>query len=305
MRRKTLKKIEEKIRLFDLVTLVKLLESLGFKSRDLYFISHFTNASSTSLCEKISFSERSPKVQITVNMGMLHAHTPLPSFMIKWIEEENVEPQKFLRFIGFFNNQLIHEFLRGLSPEKNLSLFPSWRETHYHYLSLLGFESISTLWLIIKGCFPELVVSIEKTSRNIPSSANTLILGKRSLGGTSYIGKRMEKSFSSIKVIFTTEREVSESGKPWPILINLRLYEWIFPILQRTDLHLTIALRIIKKTDQLFLTPNHFLGFERIGYNSEPFQLLLYHGFIRDFEKNTYLASGSTAKKMSHSSLKK
>ena len=263
---------------------------LGFRQKDLYFISHYDHASPTSLCESIVFLSQSPRVRITLNLGLLSNHTPLPSFMIKWMEEEDIQPTRFLHFLNYFNNQLIHEFLRNLSPEKNSYFFLNWRETQYHYFSLLGFESISTLWFMIKNCFPELVISIEKTKRTMRLSSKTLILGKDGLGSSCYIGERLEQSFSSFKIIFRTEREVSEQGAPWPIVINLRLYEWVFPILQRTDLHLTIILKINKKTDQFILSKKHFLGFDRIGLSKAPFQLVLFHGFIKDFEKNTFLA---------------
>ena len=178
MRKETLKKIQQKIRCFDLLALMKLLERLGFKQKDLYFISHYDHASSTSLCEDIMFFNESPRVRITLNLGLLSNHTPLPSFLLKWIEEEDLKPVSFLNFLNFFNNQLIHEFLRGLSPEKNPHFFSNWRETKYHYFSLLGFESISTLWLMIKNCFPELVISVKKNRRTIHLSSKTIILGK-------------------------------------------------------------------------------------------------------------------------------
>ena len=290
MGKKVLRKIKTRIRSFDLFALVKLLQSLGYRSKEIYFESHISHTSARSLCEKITFSDKIPRVRIALNMGLLSENTPLPSFFIKYLESEEIDGEKFIRFLSFFNHHLIQEFLKMTVPEKNETLFPNWMETHHHYLSLLGFESISTLWLIFKGCFSELVVSIKKNARMMRLHSSSLILGRDGHGGSSYIGERLEQTLSSFKITFTTEEEVSELGTPWPIEINRRLLDWIFPIVEKTDLHLSIILVIKHKYGHLHLSKSHYLGFDRIGKSCRPFQLLLFHGFIKNLQRNNFLA---------------
>lgn len=283
MKKNILKKIQRKIRSFDLCALIVLLEEIGFERKDIYFESHLSHSSAISLCEKILFFKGAPKVRIYLNMGLLSSNTPLPSFFIKYIEKEELNADRFIRFISFFNHRLIQEFLRFSLPEKNKTLFASWDETHYHYLCLLGFESISTLWLIFKGCFPELVVGITKNARMMRLHSNTLTLGRDGLGGKSYIGERLEQTLSNIRITLTTEDEISQFKTPWPIEIRKRLKDWIYPILKKTDLHLTIILIINQKFNHLHLVEDNFLGFDRIGHSKNPFQLVLFHGFIKEF----------------------
>lgn len=290
MKKEVFKKIEKKIRFFDLCSLIKLLNNLGFHQDDIYFESHLSHHSPISLCEKIVFSKESPRVRVVLNMGLLSNNSPLPSFFTKYIENDEIDGEKFLRFLSFFNHHLIKDYLRLSLPEKNSLFFQNWRDTHYYYLSLLGFESISTLWTIFKDCFPELNIKVTKNTRMMRLNASTLILGKDGLGGKSTVGEKLQETLSSFRIVLNTEEEISETLVPWPVEINRRLMAWIFPILKKTDIHLSIILKIKNKWSSLHLKKNHYLGFDRIGKRSYPFQLLLFHGFIKDLQINTYLA---------------
>ena len=282
-RKTLLKKIAKNIRSFDLVALVRLLNRLGFPRSEIYFECHEALSSATSLCQSITFSNISPRVRIQLNLGLLGTNSPLPTFFQKYMEEEEINPKTFARFLGFFNHHLVQQFLEMTEPQHHFPFFTNWRETKCHYLSLLGFQSISTLWLLMKLIFPELVVNIKKNARLVRLDSSSLTLGRDGLGYESYIGERYEQTLSSFNVTFTTDDEVSVLGTPWPIEINKRLGSLLFPILKGTDLHLTLSLIIRKKFNCIHLGANSFLGFDRIGKNRKPFKLLLFHGFIRDF----------------------
>ncbi len=286
--KKLLQKIEGRIRDFDLKSLVVALESVGIKRSEIYFESNPQNTSAKSLCESISFSKRFPKVRVVLNMGLLGANSPLPSYFQKLMDEEEIDAERFMRFLGFFNHLLIKQHLNLMLPEKNRDFFDDWEETHFHYLSLLGFESISTLWLLIKISFPELVVNIKKNARMLRLNSSSLVLGRDSLGPNSYIGERLEQTLSSFRIVFTTEDETSELGTPWPIEITNRLRKWLFPVLSKTDVHLSILLVIKHKTGHIHLTQNHHLGFDRIGLSTAPFELLLFHGYVKEIKKDLY-----------------
>ena len=118
MKKKILKKIEKKIRLFDICSLVKILRSLGFHEDDIYFESHLNHSSPISLCEKITFSKHAPRVLILLNMGLLSSQSSLPSFFIKYMENEEVYADKFLRFLSFFS----HHLIRGIEQRKLIQI---------------------------------------------------------------------------------------------------------------------------------------------------------------------------------------
>lgn len=289
-RKKNLRKVQSRIREFDLNSLVRTLEGIGVKRKEIYFESNPQNTSPKSLCESIVFSHETPKVRVVLNMGLLGGNSPMPSYFQKLMDEEEIDPDRFLRYVGFFNHLLIQEHLRLTLPERNKALFENWRETHFHYLSLLGFESISTLWLLVKSAFPELIVSITKNPRMMRLSSATLVLGRDGLGHHSFIGERMEQTLSSFRVTITTEDELSERGTPWPIEVNQRLSDWLFPTLRKTDIHLSIVLLIKHKVGHMQLDASHYLGFDRIGQTHAPFQLLLFHGYVKNIQRSRFLA---------------
>jgi len=119
--------------------------------------------------------------------------------------------------------------------------------------------------------------------------SSSLILGKDCLGYTSFLGNRFLEMLSSFKVIFSTDNELSELGVPWPIEINRRLIELIFPILKKTDIHLSILLRIKNKSNYLTLGSQSYLGFDRIWKSSHPFELSIFFGLIKDLKKSGYI----------------
>ncbi len=286
----TKQKLTKEIRKFDLCSLIALLETMGFYRKDIYFKSHLTTRSPPSLCESIVFSDEKPKVQVLLNMGLLSNNSPLPSYFLKYMDSEEIDGERFVRFLSFFNHHLIKDFLLFSEPKSHLGLFSDWKETQYYYLRLLGFESISTLWFLVQSVFPELGVEIKKNPRVIRLDSASLVLGRDGLGSMAYIGKRYEQTLSSFKVTVSTETDVSDQGIHWPVEVNNRFIDVLFPLLQRTDIHLSLILLVKHKYTFTHLSKTR-LGFDRIGVSNAPMQLLLFHGLIRDLEPNKYLAS--------------
>lgn len=287
MKEQTRKNIEARIKEFDLCSLLNLLRSIGYSREHIYFISNNTPVSHSNLCQEIHFSDH--QVAITINLGLLSSGFAFPSFIQQLIDRELINGKLFLRFLGFFDHHLISRFIEMTMPETSDSFFLNWKETQIQYLSLLGFESVSTLWFLMKTCFPDLVIDIKKNPQTVRLHTSSLILGRDSLGPNSYLGNRFKQSLSSFKVIFTTDHEMSDLETPWPVEINKRLTDLVFPLLRKTDLHLSIVLHIKKKANYLTLGPKSHLGFDRIWKASHPFQLLIFYGLIRDSKKNSYI----------------
>jgi hypothetical protein len=280
-------KITKNIKRFDLCALLKVLKVLGYQRDKIVFEGNSSQVSHSNLCHDIKFDA---VVTIIINIGLLSPCSSLPSFFQELVEKEDINSEKFICFLNFFNHHLIDSFLLMTLPEINEKLFSSWKQAQFHYLSLLGFESVSTLWFLMKICFPDLVVEVKKNPQELKLHTSSLVLGRDSLGITSYLGNRFKQTLSSFKITFTTDNELSEIGMPWPIEINRRLVELIFPVLKKTDLHFSVVLQIKNKCNYLILGSKSYLGFDRIWKSSHPFQLLLFYGLIKDLKRNAYIS---------------
>lgn len=283
-------KIEKNIKQFDLSALLHLLKANGVRSEHIYFLSSNSLSSPPNLCESITFSNDAPKVTIMLNMGLLGSNSSLPSFLQELMDREEIQTECFIRFLNFFNHHLMDTLLQLSMPELNDNFFLDWKYTQLQYLKLLGFESVGTLWFLMKICFPDLVIEVKKNPQKVQLATSSLILGRDGLGYTSYLGNRFSQTLSSFKIILTTDNEVSEIGTPWPMEINKRLIDLIFPILKKTDLHLSIVLNIKNKRNYLTLGPKSFLGFDRMSTSTSPFQLLIFYGLIKNLKRNAYLS---------------
>lgn len=276
---------------FDLCALLKLLRSYGIGREEVYFLGNTNQSSYSSLCHEIAFADTPPKVTITLNMGLLSSGFAIPSYIHQMIDSRDIQSDKFVRFINFFNHHLVDKFVLMAIPELNEDFFPNWKQTQLHYLSQLGFESISTLWFLIALVFPDLKVDVKKNPQILKIHTSSLILGRDTLGPNSFLGNRFKQTLSSFKITLSTDDERSETGTPWPLEINKRLIDFLFPILKKTDLHLSIVLHVKNKANYLTLDRKSYLGFDRMGKSSHSFQLVIFYGLIRDLKRNRFLSS--------------
>ncbi len=281
MKKELQERVKKNIQQFDLCALIRLLHSHG---KEAYFVSNNSHATACALCHQIIFDEESPRVTIVLNMGLLHYLSLLPSYFQQLMDEEVINADLFLRYMSFFNHHLINSFVIMTMPEMHKAFFLNWQQTQHHYLSLLGLESISTLSFLMKICFPDLVVDVKKNPRVMRVHSSSLVLGKDNLGYSAFLGNRLQETLSSFKIILSTENELTEMGTPWPVEINKRLNEMIYPILKKTDLHLSIVLIIKSKSNYLALGPESFLGYDRIWKSASPFQLPIFYGLVRELK---------------------
>jgi hypothetical protein len=269
----------KEVKAFDPCSLLHALGYLGYQWDDLFFegISHSKSAS--SIWEKIDFYETGyPKVCLTVNLGLLSNFSPLPSFFFRKIDLDPLGGERLIRFLNFFNHHLLKEFFESTLLENNEKLFPNWIERQRDYFSLLGLNSVSTIHFLMTLSFPEFDVLVDKQIKHLTLENSGLFLGKGALGDDSSMGGRATKTFSSFKVTLFTDEEFFGLFTPWPLEIQKRLDEMIFPLVRRVDIHLTVTLIIRGKEGHLTLCSDSHLGFDRIGKSSSPFELLIFYG---------------------------
>lgn len=270
-------KIQENIRYFDLGALLRLLHGLGYEEKDIYFRSHPSLASPSSLCEEISFSDaRSPRVTILVNLGLFCGTTPLPSFFRKKMDSGSIDPELFARFLGFFD----HFVLANL-----FALEPSYgwvRNIRANYLNLIALNSVSSLSHLFQLCFPELKVEITKMSRVSRIQNESISLGKAHLGKGSFLGKRQQHTISGFKILFMVDETETKASHSWAKEIENRMGSLLSPVLRKVDVFLTISLVMKQQRVLGRISRASYLGYLRLGESDVALEIPLFSGYPRE-----------------------
>ena len=258
-------KIAAKIHEFDLICLLQLLQQIGYQPENIQFKSHFSACSQPGLIHGIEFKDNSePRVVISLNLGLLSAQSPLPSYFFKKLDSGYVDIRAFAEFIGFFDHYLIKNYLAHIYPETNRAFFPDWEMTKLRFIQLLDLKSCSTLHWIFQLVFPELGIKARKARIGRKLSTSHLKLGKTVIGKKAIFGSKTNIPVSGRTVTLVAENESTGSGEPWLREIRKRLNELIFPILCTVGLDLEVLLVILSQKTHARLQTDSYLGYDRI-----------------------------------------
>ena len=94
----------KEIHRFDFVSLLRLLHTMGYRADQVFFRSTHNLSSQPSLLEAIEFRDGpSPRVIVSVNLGLLSAQTPLPSYFFKRVDQGFVDIDALVDFMAFFD----------------------------------------------------------------------------------------------------------------------------------------------------------------------------------------------------------
>jgi len=276
--------ISKKIHEFDLISLLQLLEFLGYQPEEIQFKSHFSSSSQPSLIHQIEFNnEPSRMVVITLNLGLLSAQTPLPSYFFKKVDAGYIDTKSFVDFIGYFNHFLIRNYLLNIYPEKNRALFPDAELTKRRYLEMLDLKSCSTLHWLFELVFPELGVQAEKVALNRQLRTTHLKLGETILGTDAIFGEKTGVPVSGRRITLFSEFESTDPGEPWPREIKQRLDNLIFPILRSVGMDLEIILVIRTQKTWAKLKSDSYLGYDKIRGGEESYRRIrIFTGRLRE-----------------------
>jgi len=277
-------KIKKRVHEFDPISLLYLLEYLGYRREEIQFKSHASISSQTSLIQDIQFQQEPIRqVVIIVNLGLLSAQSPLPSYFLKKMDGGMVDTHAFIDFIGYFDHGVIMHYLHNLYPEINTNLFPDWELTKRRYLQMLDFKSCSTLHWFFQLAFPELGVKVEKVRLQRLSKTSSIRLGKTNLGSDAVFGKEKGIPVYGREVTLFSQGEFSNSGVPWPLEIKKRLDDLIFPILGEIDIDLEIVLVIRSQKRYMKLHSESYLGYDKIqGGEAKYRRIRIFRGQVRD-----------------------
>lgn len=258
-------KIKKRIHEFDPISLVRILEYMGYSQEDIRFKSNFSSASQKALIEDIEYY-KSPEKQVIIifNFGLLSAQSLLPSYFFKQVDSNNIDPQAFIDFIGFFDHHLIRNYLLNLYPEINKSLISDWEQTKSRYLRMLDFKSCSTLHFLFQLVFPELEVNAEKRILKRLLETTFPRLGSSRLGDDAVFGKEITIPVPGVCVTLTAEDELTYTGQPWAKETGLRLDSLVFPLLRQVGIDIEIILVIRSQKSWAKLHEGSYLGYDKI-----------------------------------------
>lgn len=255
---------------FELVALVDLLLEMGYGIDDLFFESYPATVSQESLVHGVEFrTEPSRQVVVTLNMGLLGAQSPLPSYFQKVMDSGSIDEEAFITFVRFFEHSVLRSFVLGLYPERSPAFFKDWEETQRCYLKLIGPASIGTLHWLFQIIFPELGVEVERAALRRDLAADPLRLGGAVLGGGGTLGGRASVPVAGFAVRLTSDEETTSRSRPWAEEVHRRLRAVIFPVLEDGDLDLDIVLVIRGQRAFARLQSGGYLGFDRIRGGEE------------------------------------
>jgi hypothetical protein len=272
------RRIRERIRGFDVPALLDVLNASGYGDAELEYRSHRTTLHQSHLVHDIQFIHQPRKrIIITVNVGLLSAQSPLPSFMMQTMDQ--LDHDRLERFIGFFDHQLLRECFAGLYPEREGALLPGWPEAARDRLRLMRPTCQSTLHWLFRKVFPETELSVRRDVRPQKVAAPEMRLGASALGEGGAMGGFASIPTGGMEVRLFADEPICSSGVPWAIEAQRRLESQLLPLLSETVLMLTVILVLRDQEGFLRIERQSHLGYDPLhGAPVQTRQVLLFSG---------------------------
>ena len=274
----TEQRIRERIRGFDIPALLAVLSASGYGDAQVEYRGHRTTLHQSHLVHDIQFIHQPHKrVIITVNMGLLSAQSPLPSFLMQTMDQ--LDHDRLERFIGFFDHRLLHECFQGLYPERDEALLPGWADTVRDRLRMLRPTSSSTLHWLFAKTFPEVELSVRREVRQQRVSAREMRLGATALGEGDAMGGFASIPTGGMEVKLYCDGPIAGNGVAWAVEARRRFETKLLPLLSESVFMLTVFLVLRDQEGALRLERDSYLGYEPLqDASSYTQQVLLFSG---------------------------
>lgn len=263
----------------DLPALLALLWWLGWHPDEVRFASPPSSMSQPGLIAGVDFADHPRHVKVYLNLGLLGAQSPLPSYFFRRMDEIGFDNHHFVEFIGFFDHAALTDLLHAIYPETDARLFPDWETAKWREVQLLNLRSTSTLSWLFQSVFPDLRVTLEKATVLRELEAGGLRLGAAVLGGDAVLGRRVRIPVQSRQIVLATETERAASGLAWPAEIQERLQRIIMPILGPVGVDLDIHLEVRSHEAYARLHGQSYLGYDRVQGGEDSYRRIrIYSG---------------------------
>ena len=259
------RKISDEIHRFDFISIILLLQMMGYHQDQIFFRSDYSLCSQPSLLADIEFRDvPAAQVIIHVNLGLLSVQSTIPSYFFKKLDQGVIDSEAFTDFLAFFDQHLLRKYVLSLYPEINPEVFPDWKLAKSQFAGMLKLRSCSTLHWLFSLIFPELGVRAEKALLSRKLEGDGVVLGKASLDGSCVFSKRAGAPVHGLRVTLTSDEERTNMDVPWPREISERMESMIFPLLRRVGIDLEVFLIIRSRTSWARLHPESYLGYDML-----------------------------------------
>ncbi|WP_225411741.1 type VI secretion system baseplate subunit TssG [Stigmatella hybrida] len=271
-------RIRERIRSFDIPALLEVLRASGYGGAEIEYRSHRTTLHQAHLVHDIQFHRQPrPRIIITVNVGLLSAQSPLPSFLMRTMDQ--LDHERLERFVGFFDHRLLQDCFAGLHPEREGALLPGWPETARDRLRLLRPTCPSTLHWLFSKSFPEAELSVRRETRKQRLPARAMRLGASALGEGDTMGGFASVATGGMEVRVHCNEPLSSSGVPWAVEARRRFESEVLPLLSDKMLMLTVILVLRDQEGFLRIERDSHLGYDPLkGVPAQAQHVLLFSG---------------------------
>ena len=253
-------RIAERIHSFDLPALLDVLKACGYTQDEIEYRSHRSLVSHGHLVQAISF-QHTPRrrVVVTVNLGLLSTHSPLPSFFFKAMDQ--ITHDRMEDFLSYFDHHLLHARLSGYSPERDEALVGDTQVAEDR-LQLLRPKCPSSLHWLCTRIFPEAEVKVRRTTQRKSYPSAGLRLGSTTLGIGSAVGGFATIPQSGLEISLYMEEPVAGDGTPWALEARRRLDSQLLPRLEDGTLFLTVTLTLRGHFSHAALKNNSHLAYD-------------------------------------------
>ena len=245
---------------FDLGALLDALQSIGYQDDDIEFRSHATQVHQSTVVMAVAFVRSGrPRAIVTLNISLLGPQSLLPSYFQRVMDRQ--QDGSLASFLNFFAHRLLRSSAQGQFPERDATLFADWGHTLSQLRSCLGVRALSTIHWVFSHLYPELGVSVKRTSMMRAVRSREVRVGAWAIGDGAVLGAVAQVPVAGVAVKLLSDELLTGSGQPWARAASERLHQQIFPLLARHGLHLEVSLILRDQKSYMLLRPNQFLGF--------------------------------------------
>jgi hypothetical protein len=303
--------IRARIREFDVPALLDLLAAIGYDPAEIVFRGHVSASPQPSMLHDIELLAAPtpvglprgtvgavgaaareltpPKVEITMNLGLLSCRSPLPSYLLRLCHAlETSDP--LIELLRLLDRSLLATRLTADRPER---LLASWGDVRRDFLSIHGLDSPLGLHWLFRNVFPELGVRVFRQTDDYRVPFAGARLGFSSLGRCAF-GTTTRLTVHDVEVTLVSG-EPTHEGSPWPRVADLRIRRFVLPLLDEVCMNLTIAFVLLDRSTYARLDPASYVGYDpmwgipdaTLVAGLPPTRIVLYRGALPLTEPGT------------------
>ncbi|HNN52329.1 MAG TPA: hypothetical protein PKO07_14970 [Pseudomonadota bacterium] len=255
---------------FTLPALLDALQAVGLRAEEVIFRSHLSHSHQAYLVYSVEFLGDPRRAVVTLNIGLLAAQSPLPSYFFSVLERGGHNTEALLAVLYLIDHPLLRERARSEYPERDRRTVSDWEHAKGLLLRLLAPQSPRTLHWLFQRVFPELGLSVERATSELPLATDQVIIGTTALGESRALGGQVRLSHSALTVTLYCEEAESLTGRPWTQEGARRLQQFILPLLRESALYLQLWMAFTGRDALARLSSSHrkpdgFLGHEPLS----------------------------------------